>query len=145
MGIGGVGTLGEVSLHAGAEDVRFAGQLLQAGFVDLVGLVVVGREGNVTLVVRRVKRRLVTAVEYPKRFGIQVVFAHVVHQVDELRVGLTEDVGQLDGGVVGLLQRLAAKEVGCLVAVLLQQRPLLVRGHGCQLLQVAYHQQLHTA
>ena len=43
-----------------------------------------------------------------------------------------------------LLQRLAGEEIGCVV--ILAQHPLLMVGHhGSQLMQIAYHEQLHAS
>ena len=51
---------------------------------------------------------------------------------------------QLDGHMPGLLQGVAAEEVGRAV-ILAQESPLAFLHHGGELAEVAYHEQLHTA
>ena len=69
---------------------------------------------------------------------------HFIQNLDERLVLLTIDVTELNGDIVYLLQRFRPEEIGRVV-VLLQQLLLIGSDDRRQLLQVAYHQQLHTA
>ena len=70
--------------------------------------------------------------------------AYVVEDGDEGIVLLAEHMRQLDSDVANLLQRLRAKEIRCVVVVV-EKRLFLRFHHRGELLQVANHEQLHTA
>ena len=70
--------------------------------------------------------------------------ADAVEQAEETGVALAIDGLQFDGNVAGLLQGMAAEEVGTVV-IGAEQFPVLLLGDGRKLLQVANHEQLHTA
>ena len=70
--------------------------------------------------------------------------AYLVQNPDKRIVLLSIDLLQLNGDIVNLLQSLRAEEVGRVV-VRLQHLLVLWRHNGCQLSQVANHQQLNTA
>ena len=73
-----------------------------------------------------------------------MVLTDAVQQFQEVSVILPVYGLKLDGAIFRLLQRAAGEEIGSVV-VLAEHLPFLVFHYGSQLLQVANHQQLHTA
>ena len=110
--------------------------------IDLVSLVVVRRQANISLRVRRVEAWIAACVECIEGSLVETVLADIVQQPDEVVVLLAEDVRQLYRHIVYLLKRLAVEEERRRID-LLNVRALVVLHHRRQLLHVAYHQQLH--
>ena len=142
--VGGIGIFRELALHLGAEGEGTAGQVLQLALVDALRLVVVRHQADVTVFAAGAETGHVAAVQAGQRLVVATILAHPVQQVEEGRVLLAIHGGQLDGAILRLPQGAAGEEVGRVV-VTLQQQPLLILHHGGQLLQVAYHEQLHAA
>ena len=72
------------------------------------------------------------------------VLPDLVEQGDKLLVLLAVNLLELYGKIAHLLQRIAAEEERSIV-MLFQKLLFLRRNHRSQLLQIAYHQELHTA
>ena len=142
--LGGVGVFGESAAHHGLENQRFCFDSRQLRLVDLVGLVVMRRQGDVAFVVVGDEVRFETAVEQAHTIGIHLVITYFVQKGDKILIVLAVDVFQLHADVRGLFQHLATEEVGCVV-IRRQHLPFLGLGHGCELVHVANHQQLQPA
>ncbi len=133
---------GEVAFDAGFEGEGPAGQGIEVLLVDVVGLAVVGTEGNVTGTGLKVGP--IAFLQKGQPFFAEPVFPYLVEYVDEELIALSENMVELDGIGRMLLQYFALKEEGAFV-VFAQQGPVLLAHHGCQLLQVADHEQLYAA
>ena len=112
--------------------------------VDVPGLFVVGGEGDIALLSVRDKVRIIAGIQFLDGFWIQPVVPYLVQDPDEAVVRLSIDVLELNGYEPGLGQGVAAEKVDCRV-VLLQKLPFLRLGHRGKLMQIAYHEQLHSA
>ena len=119
-------------------------QFVQFSVVDALCQHIVCGEADVTRRGRRCEIRYVALVQLLKRGGICPVGTNVVEQGKEVLVRLSVCLFQFHGGIVRLAQCPAAEEERRVV-VLREHVPLLGFHHRCQLLQVAYHQQLHSA
>jgi hypothetical protein len=85
----------------------------------------------------------ISAVQGFQYCCVNLAVAHFVEQVDERTVGLSVDVFEFNDHGLGLPEGLAAEKVGGVV-VCPQQCPFFFFGYRCELVEVAYHEQLHA-
>ena len=102
-----------------------------------------GQADEVT-VLRRFEIRDKTLVQCLQGSIRSPVLPDLIEQGDKLLVLLAVNLLELYGKIAHLLQCIAAEEEGSIV-MLFQKLLFLRRNHWCQLLQIAYHQELHTA
>ena len=140
----GVGVLRKSALHLGCVGERGGGELAQLGLVAVVGQPVVGGEPYVALLGAGGKGRLAAAVEQGQFALGGLPAAHHIEQLQEVGILLPVHGLQLDGHIVHLRKGLGAEEVGSLI-IGVEQSLLLGGHHRGELLQVANHEQLHTA
>src|SRR5881628_3238701 len=86
----------------------------------------------------------VAGVERLEQLGVYTVVSNLLQQVNEPEVGLPEDLLQFDTHDVGFLKGETAEEVRRFV-VRSQKFPVFRLDDRRQLVQVADHEQLHTA
>ena len=140
----GIGQFGEGTLDVGlvVEDTR--GEFLQFAVVIPVGAVVVRGQADIAILWPRDEVALVTLVESVEHRRVGMAVANGIEQRDERVVLLTEHTAQFDGHIVDLRQCLRTEEERC--GVIRSEHLLILGGHhGRQLLQVANHEQLHSA
>ena len=90
------------------------------------------------------KSGITACVKAVEVIGGGIAVADMVQDIDEVGILLAIDMGELDGDIGHLPQRLTAKEIGSVV--IFPQHLLVLRcDDRCELLQVAYHEQLHAA
>ena len=140
----GIRFLWKIAHNGGLEDVAWSRKLAEVPGVDIMRDPIGRSQRDVGILAGRSEIRDESAVEFPQRLLIETVDPHLVQQRDELRGGLTVNMFQFDRNVVGLAERTAAEEIGCIVE-LGQHVPILLLYDRRQLVQVADHQQLHTA
>ena len=134
----------KIPLHLGTENLRLSCQLLQAGSVQIIGLLVVGREIDVTTGLFGSKVGQATAVQAIEYRDIHPIVTDTVQQVEKLGIALTINFGQLHRHITGLRQRMAAEEIE-IVIIGRKQLLVLLLDNRRKLLQIAYHEQLDTA
>ena len=141
--IGRIVGLREVAFYRSRKRVALARELQQFVLVVTVCQPVVGRKADIAVLRLGDKSGRITVVEPVHVLACRMAVAHMIEDINKGRVLLTVDVGELDGDVIDLPQRLAAEEIR---SVIITPEHLLVlrRHHGRELLQVAYHEQLHT-
>ena len=142
--LGGIVVLGKVARYLSTVGKGGRAQFVQFPVVDALCQHVVCREPYVAWRGRRRELRYVASVQLLKRGGIGPVGANVIEQGQEALVRLAVGLFQFHGGIVRLAQCPAAEEERRVV-VLREHVPLLWLHHRCQLLQVANHEQLHSA
>ena len=140
----GVGRRGEVALDDGFEGKLRRGEGSEPFLVDAVGLMVVRHQPHIGFVGRWDEIGEVAAVECGERCTVEGVGAHRVEKCQEAFIALTIDRFEFYGHKFCLLQGAAGKEIERVV-VAREQSLLLLFGHGRKLLEVANHEQLHTA
>jgi len=137
---GRIQTLGIIPLDLGGENLRLAGKGIQPGFVQRVGLLVVGGQVDPIFSCRCAGPGI-----QPVQQGIgDAGVADAVQDLDEGPVRLAVDGLQLDGHVGQLLQGTAVEEIRSGID-LFQEGPFLLRDHGRQLAGVSDHQELDAA
>ena len=112
--------------------------------VVAVGHAVVSGQPDISFFSFWYEHRLAAGVETGEVLGCRHAVAHMVEDVDKRLILLTVDMGELYGDVACLLKRMTAKEIRSIV-VRTQQLLVARRDHGCELVKVTDHQQLHTA
>ena len=142
--LGGIAGLGEIARDFCIVEPQFAGQFSQPLLVVALRHVVVGGEAYPAFSVPGHKVRHVARVELVGYVLVDAVLAYLAQEANKAAVALAVDALQLYGDVLDLLQGTRAEEIGGLV-VGVEQLPLLVGGHGGELLQVTDEQQLHAA
>ena len=103
-----------------------------------------GDQTDISFLFPRLEAGEIAAVQRFQHLRVAMVLTDAVQQLQEVSVILPVYGLKLDGAIFRLLQRAAGEEIGSVV-VLAEHLPFLVFHHGSQLLQVANHQQLHTA
>ena len=112
--------------------------------VDVVGLVVVGGQVNVSPVLDRIEAGYVFLIQNLNVVRSYLVHPEVVQQLDKLWIRLPVDMFQLDVNGLASAQRVGVEKVGIgIIAV--HERPLLVFYHRGQLPQVADKEYLNAA
>ena len=106
--LGREGVFGESAFDVCIEENGFGRKCLQFRLVDLIGLVVVGGQGDITLVVTRMEVGEIALVEELQAFGIHAVVTHLVEQGDEVLVVLPIHVIEFHAEVRRLLQDVTA-------------------------------------
>ena len=139
----GIGHLGEVALRLGIVYISFAAELGEFLLIDALGWGVVGGETDIAVSLAGLEAGDVAAIQLGEGLLGGLVAAYLVEQLQEMGVLLAIHLLQLHGEIARSLQRLAGEEVRGVV-VLLQQLLFRARGNWSQLVEVAYHEELHA-
>ena len=102
-----------------------------------------GGKPDIIALLRWYKIWNIALVQSLQRSFRSLVLPNLVEQRDKLFILLPVHLFKFDGEITHLLQSVAAEEERSII-MLPQQMLFLWRNHGCQLLQIAYHQELHT-
>ena len=140
----GIGSFGEDTLDFGLVVAGRGGEHGYLLSIVAVGHGIVGGETDVVAAGSGAERGLHAAVEHLQVGGSEAVVADMIENLNEALVLLAEDAGELQGDVRDLRQGLATEEIG---GVVVAAEHGLVAGsdHGCELLKVADHEELHSA
>ncbi len=103
-----------------------------------------GGQTDIVAVLRWLEVGDVSLVEGLQRVGGGTVLSYLVEERDKLLVLLSIHLLEFDGKIARLLQGVAGEEVRRVV-ILTQHLLLLSRHHRGELVQVANHEELHTA
>ncbi len=142
--IGRISRLWEIILHLCRKRIGLRWQGIQLLFVDVVGRGIVGGQADIFVVLRRNEVGDVSLVECLQRGIRRLVLPYLIEERDKAVVLLAIHRLEFDGEIMRLLQCLARKEKRRVV-ILAQHLFVLSCQDWSQLMQVAYHQELHTA
>ena len=125
--------------------MRLVRQFGQLAFVQFVRQTVMGRQGNMEILVRIPKPRIIPPVKQRTTLRSQLILTHFIQQLHERLILLAEHMIQLHINRLQLLHHLRLKEIRSVV--ILPHRLFIIapRHYRRQLKQVADHHQLHTA
>ena len=140
----GISVLRKSALDVGTVGERGVRQLAEFRLVVVVGQIVVCGEAYKTLLRTGTEPSIAPCVELLQVVCRCPAVTDVVEYLDERGVLLPVHVVELDGHIVYLLQSLRSEKVGRVI-VGIEYFRVFGRDDGCELLQVAYHQQLHAA
>ena len=142
--VGRVRRLGKYALHAGFKHILFCGEAVQLLGVVFSGLMVVGHKTHIASILGRFEIGHIALIEKAEHFSICRIATHTIEKFYEMRVALTVNMMQFDGGITALIECSATEKIRCRI-VGAQQFPFVVFHYGSQLLEVANEQQLYTA
>ena len=111
--------------------------------IIMIGHSIVRRQPNIARFLRRNKVGLIACVQCRKIICCSLAITHMIQNAQEGFVLLPINLLQLNRHIRNLCQSMAIEEVGRGV-MSIQQHGVFVGHHGRELLQVAYHQQLHA-
>ena len=125
--------------------MRLVGQFGQLAFVQFVRQAVMGRQGNMEILIRVLKPRIIPPIKQRTTLRSQLILTHFVQQLHEGPVLLPEHMIQLHIDWLQLLHHFRLKEIRSFVVFPHRLFIIAARHHRRQLKQVADHHQLHTA
>ena len=131
------------AVDQGFKTANAARQRLELGLIDGVGAVVMGAERDVTIAFPGREIREITAVELRQGGRVELIVADPVEQVDKAAVRLAVNMFEFNRDQLNPFQGHAAEKVGGLVDAP-KQLPSRLLDHRRQLVQVTYHQKLHS-